>query len=125
MKNFQEKKGLRHLIHSWPVLILLGIALLFFAFAVFRFLVKMQETSKNKKIAEMKVSELQKTKEELSLDIESLKTEQGLEENIREKFGLVKEGEELIIVVDSKENADLNEETQPNWFVSLFNKLFK
>lgn len=125
MKNFQEKTGLKHLIHSWPVLMLLGIVLVFFAFGVFRFLIKMIETSKNREIAESKLTELRENKEELSRDIENLKTNQGLEENIREKFGLVKEGEDLIIVVDSKENTDLNEETKQNWFISLFNKLFK
>jgi len=125
MKNFQDKKGLRYIVHSWPVLILLGILLTLFAFGVFRFMVKMKETSKNRKIAELKVSELQKAKEERSYDIDNLKTEQGLEENIREKFGLVKEGEDLIIVIDSKENTNLDSETKQNWFISLFNKLFK
>jgi cell division protein FtsB len=85
----------------------------------------MIETSKNREIAELKVTELQEAKKELTYDIENLKTNQGLEENIREKFGLAKEGEGLIIVVDNKENVNLNEETKQNWLISLFNKWFK
>ncbi|PIR68569.1 hypothetical protein COU49_00205 [Candidatus Nomurabacteria bacterium CG10_big_fil_rev_8_21_14_0_10_35_16] len=125
MKNFQDKKGLKHLIYSWPILILLGIMLVFFTLGVFRFLIKMIETSKNREIAELKVAELQETKKELTHDIENLKTSQGLEENIREKFGLAKEGEGLIIVVDNKENVNLSEETEQNWLISLFDKWFK
>ena len=125
MANFQDKKGLTRIIHSWPILAFLGILLVFFAFAVFRLTIKMKETSKNKEIAELKVTELQTTKEKLFNDIENLKTETGLEENIRNKFGLVKEGEDLIIIVDNKENLDSSDETEPNWFISVFNKWFK
>ena len=125
MKNFQEKKRFKHIVQSWPVLIFLSILLLFFATGVFRFMVKMRETTKNREIAEMKVFELQQAKEKLSKDIENLKTEKGLEENIREKFGLAKEGEDLIIVVDSKENLELDDKKKQNYFILLFNNWFK
>ena len=125
MRDFQEKKRFKHIVQSWPVLIFLSILLLFFATGVFRFMVKMRETTKNREIAEMKVFELQQAKEKLSKDIENLKTEKGLEENIREKFGLAKEGEDLIIVVDSKENLELDDKKKQNYFILLFNNWFK
>jgi len=125
MRNFQEKKRFKNFIQSWPILIFLGILLIFFALGVFDFMGKMIETSGKKKNVEQKVLELQETKEKLSSDIESLKTERGLEENIREKFGLVKEGEDLIIVIDSKENPELDDKTKLNWFTSFFSDWFK
>lgn len=125
MRNFQEKKRFKYIMQSWPVLIFLGILLIFFALGVFDFMGKMIETSGKKKNIEQKVLELQETKERLSNDIESLKTEKGLEENIREKFGLVKEGEDLIIVVDSKESPELDNKTKLNWFTSFFSNWFK
>ena len=42
----------------------------------------------------------------LSAEIERLKTETGVEQEIREKFNLVKEGEEVIVVVDKDTEAD-------------------
>lgn len=125
MKNFQEKKRFKHIMQSWPVLIFLGILLLFFAMGVFDFMIKMRETSKNLKIVKVKVLEFQQTKKKLSKDIENLKTEKGLEENIREKFGLAKEGEDLIIVIDSKENLELDDKTKQNWLILFFNNWFK
>ncbi|MEK7069266.1 MAG: septum formation initiator family protein [Patescibacteria group bacterium] len=124
MRNFQQKKKSRNILQSLPVLILLTIILCFFAWGVIRFLVKMGETSKNKKIAEMKVFELSQTKEKLANDIESLKSDKGIEENIRAKFGLAKEGEGLIVVVDDK-NAPNLEDKKQNWFIRFWNNWFK
>lgn len=125
MKNFKEKKGFKYIMQSWPVLVFLLLILMFFAFGVFRFMIKMVETSRQRGLTETKHRELEQNKEKLLYNIENLKTDKGIEENIREKFGLVKDGEGLIIVVDSKESSDLNSENKPNWFLSLFKRWFK
>ncbi len=117
MRSFQKKRKWRNVLHSRPVLFFLIILLLFFAWGVFRFTGKMQETSRNKKIAENKINELQQVKEKLSSDIAKLKTDQGIEESIRQKFGLAKEGEEMIVVVEDK-NAPAVQPTPPPGFWS-------
>ena len=85
---------------------------------------KAVETSKNKKMAESKVAELEVEKEKLSSDIARLKTEAGVEENIREKFGLAKEGEALIVVVDDKNKNDGADEDSGGFF-SFLKNLFR
>ncbi len=85
---------------------------------------KMLTTRENRKITEMELSELKEKKAQLSTDIAKLQTESGVEENIRDKFGLAKEGEGLIVVVEDKNKAEAEEE-KPGWFESLWNKLFK
>lgn len=125
MGSFQENKGLKNIVYSWPVLIFLFIILLFFALGVIRFTVKMLETAKNRKIAEIKTLNLTQAKIKLTNDIENLKTEKGIEENIREKFGLAKEGEGLIVVVDEKKVGVVEDKEKQNWFTSLFKKWVK
>lgn len=125
MGSFQENKGLKNIVYSWPVLIFLFIILLFFAWGVIRFTVKMLETAKNRKIAEIKTLNLTQAKIKLTNDIENLKTEKGIEENIREKFGLAKEGEGLIVVVDEKKVGVVEDKEKQNWFTSLFKKWVK
>jgi cell division protein FtsB len=124
-RDFQNKKTQTHIFHSWPVLVSLAILLIFSFVGVFSFLMKMRDTSKNRKIAEMKLVELQKSKDKLTSDIESLKTDKGLEENIREKFGLAKEGEGLILVVDEKNIESTEENTEKGWFSGLWSNWFK
>jgi cell division protein FtsB len=124
-RDFQNKKTQKNVLYSWPVLVFLFIVLLFSMWGVFSFLLKMGDTSKNRNIAEMRVLELQKSKDKLSNDIESLKTDKGLEENIRDKFGLAKEGEGLIVVVDEKNAEAAPEEPGKSWFSGFWDNWMK
>ncbi|MEI6280851.1 MAG: septum formation initiator family protein [bacterium] len=107
MRNFQQKSRLMKALESKPVLIILGIFILIFAWNVFGFWSRMEETSKNKKIIEDRVDALKVQKEKLASDINSLNTVEGKEKLFRENFGLAKEGENLIIVVDDKNQPEV------------------
>jgi cell division protein FtsB len=124
MRNFQQKRGWKNIIESWPVLILLGLLLIFFTWGVIGFTGKMSATSENRQIAENKLAELQKQKAELSANIAKLNTEAGVEEGIRDKFGLAKEGEGLIVVVEDQNKLEPVVE-KSNWLSSFFKNLFK
>jgi len=119
MRSFQQNRKWKNVFESWPVLLCLGILLLFLMWVVIGFLSKMQTTRENRRIAESKVLELRDKKEKLSSDIENLKTDAGKEQIFRENFGLAKEGEGLIVVVDDK-NASKVEEEKHKSFLSLF-----
>jgi cell division protein FtsB len=123
MRNYQDKKSARQILHSVPFLAFFGLMLLFFAWGVVGFMQKMEETRKNKNIAIDKVEELSKTKMKLSADIEALGTDKGKEASIRDKFGLAKEGEGLIVVVDQKVQA--MPQPAPSGFFSFFTRWFK
>ena len=124
MKNFQQKRVFRNILQSWPVLILLSILVLFFAWGMIGFLGKMIDTRENRKIIENKVSELEREKEKLNADIASLKTEEGIEESIREKFGLAKEGEGMIVIVEDQ-NPPTESDGSSGGFFNFFWNLFK
>ena len=123
MRSFQEKKRWRNLAQSWPALALLCVLALFFAWSVFGFWGKMEGTKKNRQLAEEKVAELEDKKARLSADIEKLSTEEGIEENIREKFGLAREGEGVIIIADDEKEA--KEEAKSGGFFNWLKNLFR
>ncbi len=125
MRNFQKSGRLRHIMQSKFFLIFLGIIILSFFFNMFSFMAKMEETIRNRKIIENKIAELEKSKGKLNSDINKLKTEKGVEENIRDKFGLAKEGENMILVIDDKNLPEVQKKTNFSWFFSFFNNLFK
>ncbi len=125
MRNLGNQNKWRHILQSRLVLGILALVVLVFAWSVIGFWLKMRDTSKNREIVEAKVIELRKEKERLSLDIAKLNTQAGVEDSIREKFGLAKEGEELIVVVDDDSKTDMKEAEDSNWFTSFFRKLFR
>lgn len=125
MKNFQEKNKWRKIMQSKPALIFLFIIALLFLWSIVNLFGKMQETITNKKIAEEKIITLQNDKEKLSLDIKNLQTEKGIEENIREKFGLAKEGEGMIVVVEDKKQEENDQNNKKRGFIDFLKNLFK
>ena len=120
MKSFQPKRGFRNIVYSRPVLVILGVLLIFFVWGVVGFMGKMTITTENKKIAENRVLDLQKEKVKLSSDIAKLKTDSGVEESIRDKFGLAKEGEGLIVVEDDKNSTVVPKKDSGGFFSFLF-----
>ena len=106
-------------------LIVLGIIILIFSWSVIRFWGKMAETRKNKEIAEAKTETLREQKGALRADIEKLETDRGKEEFFRENYGLAKEGEEVIIIVDKAPTAEEPERGRISSFLSFFVNLFK
>lgn len=124
MRNFQQKRVWRNIMQSKPVLILLGILILFFAWSVLGLWNKMGETSKNKKIAEEKVTLLEQQKENILSDINSLNTPEGKEKLFREDYSLAKEGENLIVIVEDK-NPSAASAKPSSGFWSFLKNLFK
>lgn len=120
MKSFQHKRGFRNIIQSKPVLVFLVIVVVIFIFGVFSFMGKMRVVIENKEIVENKVLELENKKEQLSSDIERLKSQDGIEKSIREKFGLAKEGEGLIVIVEDKNEQKVTDTPSRGFFSFLF-----
>ena len=125
MRNFQKKERFKRLMQSKPFLIFLGIVILVFIFSTFSFKSKMEETIKNRKIEEAKIAELEKSKEKLNSDISKLKTEAGVEEIIRENYGVAKEGENMIMITDDKNSPAAQPKADEGGFFSFLKNLFK
>jgi|SRR3989344_5545904 len=125
MRNFERNRGRKNIMESKPALVILGAVILLFSWSVLRFWQKMAETSKNKEIAEAKTESLKTQREALQGDIAKLQTDRGKEEFFRENYGLAKEGEEVIIIVDKAPTAEEPERGRISSFLSFFVNLFK
>ena len=124
MRNFQEQNKWSHIMQSRPVLFILFLIVVFFLWSIIGLVSKAEETSKNKNLAEDRKQELLDKKERLTKDIEKLNTEKGIEESIRDKFGYVKQGEEMIVVVENK-NPTIVPDQKATGIFGFFKRLFK
>ena len=122
MNNYQGRNNPKKFIHSKLMLFIFGIFLLFFSFNVIKFAIKAVDTAKNKDNAQTKVTQLQTKKDQLNKDITDLNTQNGVENTIRDKFGLAKDGEGLVIITD---NPDQIKQNNNNSFWSKVKGLFK
>jgi cell division protein FtsB len=124
MRNFQEKNKFKNFMRSKSVLVLLTLVVLIFSWKVVGLAGKLEDTYKNKKIEEQKISDLEDRKAKLTSDINKLGTDKGKEEVIRNNFGMVKDGEGEIVIVDDKNQTQVAPEPQKgffSWLKNLFN----
>jgi len=125
MKNFQKRRGFKYYLESKPALILLLILLVLFAWKIFGLIGKLEDTHKNKKAEEAKIEDLEKRKAQLTSDIEKLGTDKGKEEILRQNFGLAKEGEQLIVIVDDPKTTPPQPAEKTSSFWSFLSGWFK
>lgn len=75
----------------------------------------MTETKKNRELAEERAKVLEESKKYLEARVGKLQTERGVEEVLREDFGLTREGEGVIIVVEEESAEDEPEQEKGFW----------
>lgn len=110
MSEFRKKRKTRRLIYSKVSLLIAFAILVFMSLSTFNIYKKYRESYENKKSAKQELENLEQRNRELSSRIERLRTERGLEEEIRKKFNVAKEGEGVVVIVpkfstSSNENA--------------------
>jgi cell division protein FtsB len=124
MRNFQQKRTWSNIFQSKPVLIFFGLLILLFAWNIWGLWNKMQDTEKNKKVIEDKITALEQQKNKLSSDINNLNTNQGKEQVFRQNFGLAKDGEGEIVILDDN-STPTPTPPQSSGFLGFLKNLFK
>ena len=98
------------------------LVLLFLAYSSFTRIIALRGTSNIVIEEEQKLARLQAANEALKRDLEYKKSERFMEEEIRNKLGLAKEGEEVVVVTEDYDKT-VNPSTSlrtskkqiPNW----------
>lgn len=117
MLDFYEKRKFKKLLYSKPTLIILGVIVVWLSFVVWNMYKKERDT-RLKRIEQNEILNRLKDREgSLHEEIERLSTERGIEEEIRSKFEVGKDGEKIIVIVDNPEekNTTQNEEKKSFW----------
>src|SRR3989339_650753 len=95
--------------HSPLVLLVLFCILILFIYNIVGLIEKERETSKKKDLILSNIESLRAREKSLSSDIAKLKTEEGIEETIRDKYQVVKEGEKMVVIVDEEKKSNIAE----------------
>lgn len=108
MEGLRRKRFFQQILYSKPMLgVLLGVLILS-ANAAWGMYQKYAETADNRARAERELKRLRDREKTIQEEVKRLNTEAGVEEEIRENLGLVKSGEELIVIVEPREDRQEN-----------------
>lgn len=100
MLEFYEKRKLKRLLYSKPVIIALCIPAVFLLSVTWNAYNKEREAYANMLTASAELDRLKEREATLSQEIERLSTQRGVEEELREKYEVGKPGERMIVLVD-------------------------
>ena len=120
MRELQRKQRVKKLIYSWPSLLLLVILsalLLKGAIGIFS---KEHQTRVLVKDLESKAENLYNREEFLNLEIEKLRTQEGIIEEIKRKFSVTRRGEYVAIIVNEKSALPATGTTTLEWLKKLW-----
>ena len=103
MLDFQQKRKARSLMYNKITLIILSALVLIVLHSTWSVYQKKRVSEEMKNISSGYVEELRVRSEELKSKIDRLDTEVGVEEEIRSRFSVVKERENMVVVVPNEE----------------------
>ncbi len=116
MLDFHQKRKLRGVLYHRVTLVVLGILVLILIHSTWTVYKKKEESEQLKIIAQNRVDELNDRDTDLKSKIDKLATPSGIEEEIRSKFSVAKENENVVVIVpDEAKEATTTVKTESFW----------
>ncbi len=111
MLDFQQKRKVRGWMYSKVTLVILFLILLIVAHSTWVVYRKKVESEEMKNVSEKNVEALRERSQSLQYKIDRLATQQGIEEEVRSKFSVAKEDENMVVIVqeESSTSESLNQ----------------
>ncbi len=106
MINFRQKRKIEKIAYSKVSIFILFVLVVLLSIATFNIYKKYKITKDNRDRTESSLRALEKREEVLSSEIKRLGTEFGFEEEIRKRYNAVKEGEQVIVIVDNESDSE-------------------
>ena len=113
MSYFNKKKNKS--FYSWLAIFILFCICLFLIKNIFYLCQGEKKSRLNRVESETILNELKEKSNQISSEIEYLKTEKGIETELRDKFRVVKKGEQMAVIINSEEDISV-QVTEDNYF---------
>jgi cell division protein FtsB len=115
MLDFQQKRKFRAILYHRVTLVILFILVFFAVRASWGMYQKQRESEMLKNRSLEYKNGLELRQKELDAQIERLNTESGLEAEIRSKFNVAKDRENIVVVVDDKATSTMPSVPKSFW----------
>ena len=120
MKELQRKQKTRRILYSFPSLVVVFIIAVLLARGAVGILAKERESSARLADLKEKSTNLTLREQELKEGVAHLQTEEGVRDEIRDRFSVTEEGEYVAIIVDEKKVSTTTEDVELSWYKKLW-----
>lgn len=125
MFDFHEKRRIRELLYSKPAIGFLFLLTILLSISAYNRYEIARETKDRLEVKQAELDVLEKRADSLETKVRYLEDERGVEEELRSRFDVAKEGEDVIILVDEPhkgdgaESIDASSDSKPSFFERL------
>lgn len=119
MYDFRHKQKVRRVLYSKITIGALVVLVLFVGFKTWGIYQKERLSRKILEEAQTTHAELSLRAVALSADFERLNTDIGFEEVVRDRYGVAKRGEEVVILLENDKDGITDEEKEVGWWAKL------
>jgi len=105
MSLSKRRHRMERVMYSKLTLAFLLLCSILLSFSVYERYTKAKEMEEKKQESESSYNDLSERKEQLKKKVDYLEGKQGIESEIRRNFDVVKEGEEVVIIVDNDSSS--------------------
>ena len=122
-----SKTGKTKLVYSAPAVIIVVIIAFALLHGTINAYGKMTLSKERRALAEAELAEVASRHDSIKEKVTYLETEKGMEDAIRTKYNVAKEGEEVFVIIDTAYDTDQEIEEKSFWtiFVSRVTSIFK
>jgi cell division protein FtsB len=121
MIDIQQKRKLRVVMYHKVTLGVLSVFVLLALHSTWAVYKKKTDSEEMKKISLANVLELRQRNEDLTGKIDRLNTEEGVEEEIRSKFSVAKENENMVVIVPDNSSSSTDNTESPGFWTKIMN----
>lgn len=122
MKELQRKQRMKQLVYSWPALVLAAIVTFFIIKGAVGIMIIERGSANRVTNLEKEAEALALRESELKSEIAKLRTDDGIVEEIKEKFSVTRDGEHVAIIVNERNGATTTENSII-WYKKLWNAM--
>lgn len=101
MSDFQQKRKIRGVMYSKLSILVLLVLIFFLAKATYNLYGKYRVSAGDYTIVKNDYDSLKTRKDMLDSEIDRLRTDNGIEEEIRSKFNVAKPGETVVVIINN------------------------
>ena len=123
-RHIRKERFMSRLIRSPFSYVVLIVFILVFSISAVGTYKKSRIAKQKTKQVEAQFQSLVEQEAHLKSSLEDMNTEYGMEKALREKFGIVKEGEVSVIIVDPKEEEKVDDKKEKGGLFNFIKRIF-
>lgn len=119
MEDFRQKQKMRRALYSKTTLVVLAGVFLFLLLKTWGIYEKERMSHESLEDARREQEELSVRADALAAEVARLETDAGFEEVLRDRYGVAKKGEEVIVLIDKDSDTMPLEESSQGWWQKI------